>query len=100
MSESWKKALIKAGIDVVTKVHQQGKHKGKEYITSIFRFHDLRHTWASWHIQNGTRIEVLQRLGGWETLAMVQRYAHLAPEHLAEFANNAVPRQTRLEHYQ
>lgn len=58
---------------------------------SNFRWHDLRHTWASWHIQNGTPIPVLQQLGGWKTLAMVMRYAHLGASHLAEFADN-VPR--------
>ena len=51
-----------------------------------FRFHDLRHTWASWHVQNGTPLHVLQELGGWETPAMVRRYAHLASEHLAAYA--------------
>jgi hypothetical protein len=30
---------------------------------------------------------VLQELGGWETLEIVKRYAHLAPEHLKEHAN-------------
>lgn len=58
---------------------------------SNFRWHDLRHTWASWHVQNGTPIPVLQQLGGWKTLAMVMRYAHLGASHLAEFADN-VPR--------
>jgi integrase len=52
-----------------------------------FRFHDLRHTWASWHVQNGTPLMVLKELGGWETLEMVQRYAHLAPSHLASHAS-------------
>lgn len=53
-----------------------------------FRWHDLRHTWASWHVQNGTPLPVLQQLGGWKTLAMVMRYAHLGASHLAEFADN------------
>lgn len=53
---------------------------------SDFRFHDLRHTWASWHVQSGTPLMVLKDLGGWETLDMVQRYAHLAPSHLAHHA--------------
>ena len=53
-----------------------------------FRWHDLRHTWASWHVQNGTPIYVLQELGGWSDIRMVQRYAHLAPEHLACYAGN------------
>ena len=40
---------------------------------------------------NGTPLEVLQKLGGWKTLQMVTRYAHLAPEHLARYADNAAP---------
>ena len=51
-----------------------------------FRWHDLRHTWASWHVQNGTPMHVLQELGGWSDIRMVQRYAHLSPEHLAPYA--------------
>ena len=50
------------------------------------RFHDLRHTWASWHAQAGTPMSVLQELGGWHSPQMVQRYAHLSPEHLAAAA--------------
>lgn len=53
-----------------------------------FRFHDLRHTWASWHAQAGTPLMVLKELGGWETLDMVMKYAHLSTSHLAEFAGN------------
>lgn len=51
-----------------------------------FRFHDIRHTWASWHAQAGTPLLVLQKLGGWETLDMVMKYAHLAPSHLEAHA--------------
>ena len=36
-----------------------------------FRWHDLRHTWATWHAQAGTPELVLQRLGGWADLRMV-----------------------------
>lgn len=62
-----------------------------------FRWHDLRHTWASWHVQAGTPLHVLQELGGWRTPAMVQRYAHLAPEHLAEHADRiSEPRKPAL----
>lgn len=57
-----------------------------------FRWHDLRHTWASWHIQNGTPLNVLQELGGWESIEMVRRYAHLAPENLAKAAADNLPR--------
>jgi len=50
-----------------------------------FRWHDLRHTWASWHIQRGTPLQVLKELGGWATLEMVQRYAHFSAEHLTPY---------------
>jgi integrase len=51
-----------------------------------FRWHDLRHTWASWHVQNGTPLHVVQEMGAWESEAMVRRYAHLAPAHLQRHA--------------
>lgn len=69
-NHAWRKALIRAGIE-------------------NFRWHDLRHTWASWHVQNGTPLHVLKELGGWADLTMVLRYAHLSSEHLSEFAENA-----------
>ena len=52
------------------------------------RFHDLRHTWASWHVQNGTPLHVVQELGGWSSYEMTQIYAHLAPSTLQEWADN------------
>jgi len=64
-TKSWKDALIRAGIE-------------------DFRWHDLRHTWASWLAQQGTPLNVLQELGGWESESMVRRYAHLAPAQLIE----------------
>jgi len=68
----WRNALVKAGIE-------------------NFRWHDLRHTWASWAVMNGTPIYIVQELGGWESPEMVRRYAHLAPEHLAKYADAAMP---------
>jgi integrase len=52
-----------------------------------FRWHDLRHTWATWQRKAGTPTHELQRLGGWLTASMVERYAHLAPDHLAGAAS-------------
>lgn len=49
-----------------------------------FRWHDLRHTWASWHAQNGTGMRELMELGSWSTVQMVLRYAHLGGDHLIE----------------
>jgi integrase len=55
-----------------------------------FRWHDLRHTWASWDVQNGTPLFALQELGGWESPEMVRRYAHLSAAHLAPYADRLV----------
>ncbi len=63
----WRRALRLAGIE-------------------DFRWHDLRYTWASGHVQNGTPIHALQDQGGWSDIRMVQKYAHLGAEHPAEYA--------------
>jgi beta-glucosidase/6-phospho-beta-glucosidase/beta-galactosidase len=34
-------------------------------------------------------LDVLEKLGGWETREMVERYAHLSPSHVVRFADNA-----------
>ena len=63
--KAWWAALERAGI----------KH---------FRWHDLRHTWATWHVLGGTSLQQLMELGGWRSLEMVLRYAHLVDDdHLA-----------------
>ena len=53
-----------------------------------FRWHDLRHTFASWHVQSGTDLYRLSRMLGHSTLQMSARYAHLATEHLHEAVRN------------
>lgn len=62
-TKAWRGALKRAGIE-------------------DFRWHDLRHTFATWHREAGTPTHELQRLGGWKTQSMVERYAHVAPEGL------------------
>ena len=46
-----------------------------------FRFHDLRHTWASHLVMSGVDLLTVKEMGGWKSLEMVQRYAHLSGEH-------------------
>ena len=67
-NHAWRKACVRAGVPEL-------------------RFHDLRHTWASWHTMAGTPAMVLKELGGWASLAMVERYTHLSPGHLAAWAD-------------
>lgn len=48
------------------------------------RWHDLRHTCASWLVQAGVPIYTVAQMLGHSSTAVTQRYAHLAPQHLAE----------------
>jgi integrase len=53
-----------------------------------FRFHDLRHTFASHLAMRGYSMKVIADLLGHTSLAMVMRYAHLSPGHLQEAVNS------------
>lgn len=70
-TKAWKDALKRAGI-------------------TNFRWHDLRHTWASWLRQNDVPTWVLQELGGWKSEVMVRRYAHMSVKHLQPFADQLI----------
>jgi integrase len=49
-----------------------------------FRFHDLRHTFASHMAMSGTDIQTLQKLLGHKDIKMTLRYSHLSDSHLKE----------------
>jgi len=62
MRTAFERAVEKAGIEDIT-------------------WHGLRHTGASWLVMSGVDLNTVQELMGLNSIKMVQRYAHLAPEH-------------------
>ena len=65
MENAWQAVLKKAGIE-------------------DFRFHDLRHTTASYLAMNGASIAEIAEVLGHKTLQMVKRYSHLSEAHTSK----------------
>ncbi|WP_416799472.1 tyrosine-type recombinase/integrase [Ciceribacter azotifigens] len=74
IENDWNKALTEAGIE-------------------DFRFHDLRHTAASYLAMNGATLAEIAEVLGHKTLQMVKRYAHMSEQHtmgVVERMNRAI----------
>ncbi len=54
-----------------------------------FRFHDLRHTFASWYMMNGGDLYELAKILGHSNIKMTERYAKLAKKHIARTGSTA-----------
>ena len=68
------------------------KMAGKDTTMMVgFTWHGCRHTFASRLVMASVNLMTIKELGGWKTLAMVQRYAHLAPHHLHAAVERLVP---------
>lgn len=56
-----------------------------------FRWHDMRHTFASWLVQKGVSLYRVQQWMGHASITTTMRYAHLAPDHGKEEVGRLVP---------
>lgn len=62
------------------------RHARDQAKVTDFRVHDWRHDWAARMVMSGCDLYTLMKLGGWSSLRMVERYAAVSGEHMAEAA--------------
>lgn len=97
LREPWKAALVLAGIDVRMATRNsrhinRDRGRNEPVMTSDFRWHDLRHTAASYLTMAGVSAIEVARVLGHKTLAMSLRYSHLAPERVTELGDKLAAR--------
>ena len=66
----------------VNRVWDRIRRKAQKGAVRPLRLHDCRHTWATWLYSETRDLRLLMELGGWKTIAMVERYIHVNPDHL------------------
>ena len=86
-------------------VHRGFKRALKSAGVKDFRFHDLRHCFASWNRQAGVDLDTLADLMGHKDTRMTRRYAHITPLHLKKAVGllddsylNAITKQSQFNH--
>jgi site-specific recombinase XerD len=57
--------------------------------TAGFRFHDLRHTFASWYMMNGGDLYEMAKILDHSNIKMTERYAKLGKDHIARTGSTA-----------
>ncbi len=93
LREPWKSALVQAGIDVRQATRSgRARKDAPPAMTSDFRWHDLRHTAASYLTMAGVSAIEVARVLGHKTLAMSLRYSHLAPDRVTELGDKLAAR--------
>ena len=91
-----------------TTIHDAFKKACREAKVNEMRFHDLRHTAASYLVMEGVDLPTVKEILGHREIEMTLRYSHLAPAHkakavekLGEALNNAVQnRENRIQQVQ
>jgi integrase len=71
-----------------TAVKELGFNNGVNDSRMKVCFHTLRHTYASWLVQGGENLYTVGKLLGHSTIAMTERYSHLAPDTLKTAVKN------------
>lgn len=59
-----------------------------------YTWHNNRHTFGSWLAMAGASIKEIQEAGGWKTITMAARYAHLSPKHKESVVERLILPQT------
>lgn len=80
--------------DIKKAFHSACKRAGIEN----FRFHDLRHTFASHLVMGGVDLATVKDLMGHKNIAMTLRYSHLSPDHRAGAVNILAGKWTLFGH--
>lgn len=86
LTNAWNRAREAAGLGVY-----EGEGKTRKFRPN-FRWHDLRHSCASYMAMMGTSPLEISKILGHKTMAMVSRYAHLAPSHVSDLGDRLAAR--------
>lgn len=80
-----------AALETACLGQHEGDGKARRFIPN-FRWHDLRHTAASYLAMNGVSPLEISKILGHKTMAMVSRYSHLSPGRVIELGDKLAER--------